>query len=151
MEKSPWKNTRFHLNNRNSAFLNIQHKIATYHLKVLFKVEWKYKLSICEKVNFWPYFLIMSRMCFRVNPHSIVTWLSRNSLLKIGALLETWGLLLLWILFPCWDTIFCLHFNSISWRKVWTATYKWNIVLGDRSEYLQLHPKNLCGGESRMR
>ena len=30
----------------------------------------------------------MSRMCFRVNPHSIVVWMSRNSLLKAGAKFE---------------------------------------------------------------
>ena len=41
-----WKNTRFYLNNRNLTFLNIQNKIVTYHLKVLFKVKGKYKLSI---------------------------------------------------------------------------------------------------------
>ena len=28
---------------------------------------------------------IMSRMCFRVSPHSIVVWMSRNSLLEAGA------------------------------------------------------------------
>ena len=27
----------------------------------------------------------MSHTCFRVNPHSIVAWMSRNSLLKAGA------------------------------------------------------------------
>ena len=33
----------------------------------------------------WLYVLIMSRTRFRVNPHSIVAWISRNSLLETGA------------------------------------------------------------------
>ena len=32
----------------------------------------------------WLYVLIISRVSFRVNPHSIVTWISRNSLLEAG-------------------------------------------------------------------
>ena len=32
----------------------------------------------------WLYVLIMSRTRFRVNPRSIVAWMSRNSLLKAG-------------------------------------------------------------------
>ena len=34
---------------------------------------------------FWLYVLIMSHMLFRVNPHSIIAWMSRNSLLEAGA------------------------------------------------------------------
>ena len=33
----------------------------------------------------WLYVFIMSRTRFRVNPHSIVAWMSRNSLLEAGA------------------------------------------------------------------
>ena len=33
----------------------------------------------------WLYVLIMSRTRFRVNPHPIVAWMSRNSLLEVGA------------------------------------------------------------------
>ena len=33
----------------------------------------------------WLYVLVMSRTRFRVNPHSQVAWMSRNSLLKAGA------------------------------------------------------------------
>ena len=33
----------------------------------------------------WLYVLVMSRTRFRVNPHSIVVWMSRNSLLEAGA------------------------------------------------------------------
>ena len=33
----------------------------------------------------WLYVLVISRTCFRVNPHSIVAWMSRNSLLEAGA------------------------------------------------------------------
>ena len=32
----------------------------------------------------WLYVLVMSRMHFRVNPHSIVAWMSKNSLLETG-------------------------------------------------------------------
>ena len=35
-----------------------------------------------------PYVIIMSRMSFRVNLHSIVAWMSRNSLLEAGAIFE---------------------------------------------------------------
>ena len=33
----------------------------------------------------WLYALVMSHMCFSVNPHSIVNWMSRNFLFKAGA------------------------------------------------------------------
>ena len=36
----------------------------------------------------WLYVLIMSHIQFRVNPHSIVAWMSRNSLLQTGTLSE---------------------------------------------------------------
>ena len=36
----------------------------------------------------WLYVLVMSRMRFRVNLHSIVAWMSRNSLLETGAISE---------------------------------------------------------------
>ena len=36
-------------------------------------------LSFCN-IDFWLYALAMSRTCFRVNPHSIVAWMSSNSL-----------------------------------------------------------------------
>ena len=45
----------------------------------------------CEYLSawcIWLYVLIMSRTRFRVNPHSIITWLSRNSLLKTGPISE---------------------------------------------------------------
>ena len=41
----------------------------------------------CEYLSvqcIWLYVLIMPRTCFRVNPHSIVSWMSRNSLLEGG-------------------------------------------------------------------
>ena len=42
----------------------------------------------CEHLSerwIWLYVLVMSRTHFRVNPHSIFAWMSRNSLLKTGA------------------------------------------------------------------
>ena len=38
----------------------------------------------------WLYVLIISRPCFRVNPHSIFAWMSRNSLLETGVISEVW-------------------------------------------------------------
>ena len=36
----------------------------------------------------WLYVLIMSHMHFRVNPHYVVAWISKNSLLKTGTISE---------------------------------------------------------------
>ena len=38
----------------------------------------------------WLYVLFMSRTRFRVNPYSIVAWMSRNSLLEAGAISKVW-------------------------------------------------------------
>ena len=38
----------------------------------------------------WLYVLIMSCTHFRVNPHSIVSWMLRNSLLETGIKYEVW-------------------------------------------------------------
>ena len=45
----------------------------------------------CEYLSvrcIWSYVFIMSRSSFRVNPHSTVGWISRNSLLEAGAISE---------------------------------------------------------------
>ena len=45
----------------------------------------------CEYLSvrcIWLYFFIMSRTSLRVNPHSTVTWMSRNSLLEAGVISE---------------------------------------------------------------
>ena len=42
-------------------------------------------LKLARIILEWLYVIIMSRTRFRVNPHSIVAWMSRNSLLKAGA------------------------------------------------------------------
>ena len=34
----------------------------------------------------WLYVIIMSRMCFRMNLHSIVAWMLKNSLVETGAI-----------------------------------------------------------------
>ena len=45
----------------------------------------KKELQGSNTLNYvWLYLLIMSRTRFRVNPHSIVAWMSRNSLLEAG-------------------------------------------------------------------
>ena len=46
---------------------------------------WKLEQTHPTKCGDWLYVLVMSRTCFRVNPHSIVAWISRNSLLEAGA------------------------------------------------------------------
>ena len=43
------------------------------------------KAAIQAQNQYWLYVLVMSRTRFRVNPHSIVAWMSRNSLLEAGA------------------------------------------------------------------
>ena len=40
---------------------------------------------------FWLYVLVMSHTHFRVNLHSIVAWISRNSLLEESAKSEVYG------------------------------------------------------------
>ena len=42
---------------------------------------WKYG----HQLSVWLYVPIMSRRRFRVNPHSIIAWMSRNPLLETGA------------------------------------------------------------------
>ena len=57
---------------------------------VIVKKRGKPSLYLMNRCNSWKhmqhwlYVLIMSCMHFRVNPHSIVAWMSRNSLLKTG-------------------------------------------------------------------
>ena len=64
-------------------------------------IPWKYrtkKYTVYFKIGPYTFFkkyptlyvLIMSRAYFTVNPHSIVTWISRNFLLEAGACDMTW-------------------------------------------------------------
>ena len=43
---------------------------------------------ICLHFNYCLYVLIMPRSCFRINPHSLVAWMSRTSSLETGAISE---------------------------------------------------------------
>ena len=43
------------------------------------------KRQIYYKIYDFLYVLVMSRRRFRVNPHSIVAWMSKNSLLEAAA------------------------------------------------------------------
>ena len=43
-------------------------------------------LFLLKQAFSWLYVLIMSRTCFRVNLHSTIPWISRNALLKTGAI-----------------------------------------------------------------
>ena len=47
-------------------------------------------ITLCQQIfnKNWLYVLIISRTRFRVNPHSIIAWMARNSLLEAGAMVE---------------------------------------------------------------
>ena len=50
---------------------------------------------LCEYLSvrsIWLYILIISRTRFRVNPHPIVAWMPKNSLLEINAISEVYFL-----------------------------------------------------------
>ena len=53
------------------------------------KINWNLKYLMTKKVYkqkyFWLYLFVMLRKHFRVNPHSVVVWMSRNFLLETGA------------------------------------------------------------------
>ena len=66
------------------GFLRKVHSISWLFDRLLYVLE----LS-CEYLSercIWLYVIIISRTCFRVNLRSIVAWVWRNSLLKIGAI-----------------------------------------------------------------
>ena len=73
-----WTHTRNHLVHRQT--LNHLAKLAIL-INEIIELCCEYLSVQC----IWLYILIMSRMHFRVNPHSIVAWISRNSLLEAGA------------------------------------------------------------------
>ena len=54
-----------------------------YDIYIMYYVLYILHLTVCL------YILFMSRTCFRVNPHSVIACMSRNSLLKTGAKLAT--------------------------------------------------------------
>ena len=54
-------------------------------VKLVDKKKEKGVSCFCLHRLIWLYVVVMSRARFRVNPHSIVAWISRNSLLEAGA------------------------------------------------------------------
>ena len=62
---------------------------TNFHNELTFlqDIFWKnvYSMSLIDKCFKTLYVLVMSCTCFRVNLHSIVAWMSRNSLLEAGA------------------------------------------------------------------
>ena len=64
-------------------------KFFTNECTSLLEIYWVFKkwlfLQIMQYFLTWLHVLAMSRTCFRVNPHSVAAWMSRNSLLKTGA------------------------------------------------------------------
>ena len=75
----------WNLINCNYWFLTIFTVSCLYKFIALI-IEISFKESN-DKFYFWVY-VIMSRTRFRVNVHSIVVWMSRNSLLETGAIAE---------------------------------------------------------------
>ena len=64
----------------------IHNKIHSCFLNWLFSLGASQALSL--QLKSWLYVLIVSCTRFRVNPYSIVAWMSRNSLLKAGTKYE---------------------------------------------------------------
>ena len=53
------------------------------YIYIMYYVLYILQLTVCL------YILFMPRTCFRVNPHSVIACMSRNSLLETGAKLAT--------------------------------------------------------------
>ena len=73
--------------NRTWAHNHLVRKWILNHLAKLTLQFFQMIELCCEYLSvrcIWLYVLVMSCMCFRVNPHSIVAWMSRNSLLEAG-------------------------------------------------------------------
>ena len=62
------------------CFMSLQDTLyRTFFFHLLFSVSLR-----SASFTVWPYVIFMSRTRFRMNPHSIVAWLSRNSMLEAG-------------------------------------------------------------------
>ena len=68
---------------------NLQKKFKTFP-KIMINIFWY--CYTAQHIFHWLYVLVMSRTRFRVNRHSIVPWMSRNSLLEAGAKSEVQAL-----------------------------------------------------------
>ena len=67
----------------------------------------------CEYLSrqfIWLYVLVMSHTCFRVNPHSLVAWVSRSSSSIIWAVRLN-GSVFVYKLSGCWFESSCSHLN----------------------------------------
>ena len=85
---------RYWFSSRNCIFLH-RNQQTCFQINTA-KIATNNKINIMEKINStgncnereviysvkWLYVLAMSRTCFRVNPHSILAWMSRNFLLQ---------------------------------------------------------------------
>ena len=58
------------------------------HLSGSPSLEYRHTAGKCKYIFDWLYVLVMSCTRFRVNPHSIVAWMSRNFSLEKGAMSE---------------------------------------------------------------
>ena len=79
-----WGHQRWHHESGHMTFAGNNFWYATPYLK---RYPWKSgpKQIWQKSENVWLYVLVMSRTRLRVNPHSTVAWMSRNSLLEAGA------------------------------------------------------------------
>ena len=66
------------------------------------------KCSCCKQVIKWLYVIIMSRMLLRMNLHSIVAWMLRNSLLETGAISD----------------VYVLNTVAVRWSNIWKLWYQ---------------------------
>ena len=67
------------------TLLLLMWKLIVYWRKLIFEYAGVVSLlKIGLSLFYFLYVLIMSRTCFGVNSHSIVAWMSRNSLLEAG-------------------------------------------------------------------
>ena len=80
----------------NNAFFDVQfwwlvsmawllYQVLSILIFCIFSLNLMCSFVDIPNLDTWQYVLAMSRMRLRVNPHSIVAWMSRNSLLEAGA------------------------------------------------------------------
>ena len=60
-------------------------KFCQFWFFFIFSLNLKRSFVDIPNLDIWQYVLVMSRTRLSVNPHSIVAWMSRNSLLKADA------------------------------------------------------------------
>ena len=75
------KQSKFYFHKKNYFASFIIDWLDKYQKRTFFIGFFEFKITLMDCL----YVLVMSRTCFRVNPRSIVTWMSRNSMLETDA------------------------------------------------------------------